>query len=208
MRQQYFIILVHGCCLSQLLKCGTRSSSSWPSLLECLRAGLIIIFIWKVRGKRQNIGYLAEVKLRFLLNLGPTWKYFFALQTGYITSGESTSGTYPIGKVIGVYRIGNLGPEWTRCAVAKRKHNPPGIESWFSCRLGVASPLYWLSCPTHTFLVVSVRRRWPSCIVDTASNGTVTEYWLSKVVGKWDGKAWTGLIWLRIVTGGGCLWMQ
>ena len=24
----------------------------------------------------------------------------------------------------------------------------------------------------------------------------------------WDGRAWTGLIWIRIGTGGGLLWMQ
>jgi len=33
-------------------------------------------------------------------------------------------------------------------------------------------------------------------------DGTITLKWIFK---KWDGEAWTGLIWLRTGTGGWCL---
>jgi hypothetical protein len=36
---------------------------------------------------------------------------------------------------------------------------------------------------------------------DPGVNGTIMLKWMKK----WDGGAWTGLIWLRIVTGGGLL---
>jgi len=86
-----------------------------------------------------------EVKLRFFLKLGTTWKYLLALHTGYITSGESTSGRYPIERVTSVYRIGNaVSPTASVDAVSSGEEETvplPGIESWFPSRLGVTSPL-------------------------------------------------------------------
>jgi hypothetical protein len=40
---------------------------------------------------------------------------------------------------------------------------------------------------------------------DPDVDGRIILKWIFK---KWDGRAWTGLIWLRIGTGGGLLWMR
>ena len=47
------------------------------------------------------------------------------------------------------------------------------------------------------------------CVLSHKAVDSACKYarnWTVIFVRKWDGKAWTGLIWLRIGTGGGILW--
>jgi hypothetical protein len=63
--------------------------------------------------------------------------------------------------------------------------------------------------PPNVFRVFKSRRRW-YVLVETRGknlgvNGKIKLQWFFK---KWDGEPWTELLWLRIWTGGGGLWMQ
>lgn len=150
-----------------------------------MRAGLIIIFIWKVRRKRQNIGYLVEVKLQFLLNLGTTWKYVSVTYRLHFFRGkhfrylsDRKGDRYPAHR--------ECDEPYGQCGrdAPWRRGNTTLPGNWILVLLSSGRSLIFMPTKLPDAQFLCVRRRWPICIVDTASNGMVTEYWLAKVVGE------------------------